>query len=216
MAKGMQACVSTYGAEVVGGDTKEGLEISIAGVAAGWTRGEKVLRRRGASPGDIVAVTGSLGRAAWGLTRLSEDPKDAEALEAVMRPEPRVREAVALAEKEGVTACMDISDGLAVSLGQMADAGGVSYEIVYENLPADPRLSGLDEADERESLLYHGGDFELLFTCNAGDWEDLALNWPQQMGQVTPIGEVRPPGKNRLRVAGKVETLEARGYEHFK
>ncbi|MEE9173572.1 MAG: thiamine-phosphate kinase [Thermoplasmata archaeon] len=215
MAKGFRACASAHGAEVVGGDMKEGPEISVCGTAAGWTRGTRVLRRGGAQSGDLVAVTGSLGRAAWGLSRLGENPKDEEALEAVMHPTPRIEEGLILAENEGVTACMDISDGLAVSLSQMSEAGDVSYEIVYENLPADPRLLERNEAHQRESLLFHGGDFELLFTCRPGHWAHLADEFAKKKAQATPIGQVRASGENRLRLAGKVEVLEARGYEHF-
>lgn len=215
IARGFRACAVAYGAEVVGGDTKEGAEISVCGTAAGWTRGTRVLRRKGAQSGDLVAVTGSLGRAAWGLARLAEKPEDEEALEAILHPEPRIREGVILAEHEGVTACMDISDGLAVSLGQMAEAGGLSYEIVYENLPADQRLLESNQARRRESLLFHGGDFELLFTCRPGRWADLTKEFERKKVQATPIGQVRAPGENRLRVAGKLETLEAKGYEHF-
>ncbi|MEE9164554.1 MAG: thiamine-phosphate kinase [Thermoplasmata archaeon] len=216
MARGFRACAVAYGAEVVGGDTKEGAEISVCGTAAGWTRGTRVLRRKGAQPGDLVAVTGSLGRAAWGLARLAEKQEDEDALEAILHPEPRIREGVILAEHEGVTACMDISDGLAVSLGQMAEAGGLSYEIVYENLPAERRLSEFDDALQRESLLFQGGDFELLFTCEPGQWGDLAEDFGRHKVQITPIGEVRGSGENRLRLTGEVEVLEAKGYEHFR
>ncbi len=216
MARGFRACATAYGAEVVGGDTKEGAEVSICGTAAGWTRGMRVLRRKGAQRGDLVAVTGSLGRAAWGLARLAEKQEDEEAIEAILHPEPRIREGVILAEHEGVTACMDISDGLAVSLGQMAEAGGHSYEIVYENLPADPRLSEFDDAHQRESLLFRGGDFELLFTCRPGDWEELVGKLRKAKAEATPIGEVRASGGNRLRVGGEVEVLKAKGYEHFR
>ncbi len=216
IARGFRAGAAAYGAKVVGGDTKEGAEVSICGTAAGWTQGTRILRRKGAQSGDLVAVTGSLGRAAWGLARLAEKPEDEEALEAILHPEPRIREGVILAEHEGVTACMDISDGLAVSLGQMAEAGGLAYEIVYENLPADSRLSEFDDALQKESLLFQGGDFELLFTCQPRLWEDLVEDFGRNKVPVTPIGQVRVSGENRLRFRGEVEVLEAKGYEHFR
>ncbi|MEE9164006.1 MAG: hypothetical protein V3U17_04350, partial [Thermoplasmata archaeon] len=89
------------------------------------------------------------------------------------------------------------------------------YEIVYENLPADPRLLASNEAHQRESLLFHGGDFELVFTCRPEHWADLAEEFERKKVQATPIGQVRGAGENRLRFAGEVETLDARGYEHF-
>lgn len=216
MAEGFLACASAHGAEVVGGDTKEGAEVSVCGTAAGWTRGTRVLRRTGAQPGDLVAVTGSLGRAAWGLSRLEEENDDEEALEAVLRPEPRIREGLILAENPSVTACMDISDGLAISLAQLSEAGGLSFEVTYANLPSDPRVARLEDAPQREALLFSGGDFELLFTCRPAGWEDLREGLRAAEGQATPIGRVRASGGNRLRVDGRVEVLETHGYEHFR
>jgi thiamine-monophosphate kinase len=215
LARGMDACVREYGAAVIGGDTKEGPEISICGVAIGRTRGRRVLRRRGCRPGDLLGITGQLGKAGWALANLRKKGKAEEAIEVLMRPRPRVREGLILASSAAVTSCMDISDGLASSLGQLAEVNGVSFEVEYEAIPSTPLLKEMTAEERRESLLFQGGDFELLFTVRPRGWPSLQASLEGEDAHATIIGKVGERGPNRLVIHGQRENLEPRGYEHF-
>ncbi|MFQ5552458.1 MAG: thiamine-phosphate kinase [Thermoplasmata archaeon] len=216
MARGLRACAENYDVAVLGGDTKEGAEVSVCIAAAGWTEGKRVLRRKGARPGDVLAVTGVLGWAGWGLSQLKAGMEENQAMDAVMRPQPRVEEGLLLAASDGVTSCIDDSDGLAASLGQLNEAGGVAFRLDYESLPQAPPLSGLDSETQKDILLFQGGDFELLFTCVAARWEAVRESLSEMGTQATAIGEVLDPGGNLLRFGGHEEVLEAKGYEHFR
>ncbi|MCS7131497.1 MAG: thiamine-phosphate kinase, partial [Hadesarchaea archaeon] len=100
MIRGMDATARKYGTYVVGGDLDESEEIIIAGAAFGLARKRMLLTRSGAKPGNIVAVTGSLGAAAAGLKILLErlPSRGYEGLiKAQLEPSARVKEGMALA-----------------------------------------------------------------------------------------------------------------------
>src|SRR5256885_10074713 len=103
---------------VVGGDTSSS--------PAGWFVNVMMLGeataprlRSTARPGDVVAVTGSLGRSAAGLAVLERGTAPAgvsaahlaDVTAAHLRPEPRVAEGLWLGAAGGVTAMMDVSHG---------------------------------------------------------------------------------------------------------
>src|SRR3990172_12647050 len=70
LARGMDECAKEFGIAVLGGDTKEGSEITLAGTAFGRVKKERVLLRTGARPGDAIVVTGDLGRAGGGARQI--------------------------------------------------------------------------------------------------------------------------------------------------
>lgn len=216
LGKGMKACIAEYGARILGGDTKEGPEVSICGIALGRTRGERVLRRSGCRPGDLVAVTGTLGRAGGALRALESGGLSKEAMDELLRVRPRLEEGLTLAESPHVTACMDISDGLASSLDQLSALNDVSFRVEFDDIPAAPSLDKVDSQPRKEAILYQGGDFELLFTVSREGWEPLKKRFDRGEVQATAFGEVTNPGENILLAEGKEERLETRGYEHFR
>jgi thiamine-monophosphate kinase len=75
-------------------------------------------------------------------------------------PQPRVIEGNVL-RKSGVTAMMDISDGLALSVHDMMKASHTGCRISSDLIPVIPDHP-VEEA--LKYALYGGGDFELLFT----------------------------------------------------
>ncbi len=216
LARGIAACVREFDARVLGGDTKEGPELSVSGVAIGWTKGKRVLRRTGCRPGDHVAVTGVLGRAGWAQENLDVEEHRRKAIEALMTPRPRVEEGLVLAANPSVTACMDISDGLASSLDQLRQMNGLSFQITYEDLPTSSLLDAASEDERKEAVLFQGGDFELLFTVRPEGWESLHSEMEKRGHDVTRVGIVLEGEKNLLSVRDDVEALEARGWEHFR
>lgn len=216
LARGIRSCVQLFDARVLGGDTKEGPEISVCGTALGRTRGLALLRRVGCRPGDVLAVTGALGRAGWAAAHLGEEGLDHDPVDVLLRVHPRVREGLLLAEHGGVTACMDISDGLAASLAQLRAANGVAFRVDYGALPVDAVLDGVGEAERREALLYQGGDYELLFTVAPGAWQALSAALEDHGVRFAAIGEVAKGEGNVLVEEGQAEPLEDRGYEHFR
>jgi thiamine-monophosphate kinase len=220
LAQGMEACTREFGIAVLGGDTKEAEMMSLAGTAVGRVGKERILLRKGAHPGDVIVVTGDLGRAGLAVEHLGDPATRAEGIEQLLHPFPRVREGQIFSESGVVTSCMDISDGLGLSLAQMAAMSGLSYIVEWERIPLHTPVESLPLDRQKEYALYSGGDFELVATVKPEAAKDLAnrLSEPRRGPHpaLTVIGRVGKPGPNLLMTAGKPEPLQARGWEHFR
>jgi thiamine-monophosphate kinase len=125
-------------------------------------------------------------------------------LEFLLEPNPLIKEGQMLA-RAGVTAMMDISDGLFTSLSDLSKASSVCCMIDTASIPSFSSDS-LTEKQCRELAWYGGGDFGLLFTIAPKDASLLS-----QL-DVTFIGEIR----SGLGVVGyDGVSLPIRGYSHF-
>ena len=131
IARGLNAGAREYGAYVIGGDTGEASDLTIAVSLYGTAEKSTLMLRNGAKPGDILAVTGFFGKSAAGL-RLLLNNYSASAnlrdvlLSAVCMPKAKLKEGLALSHSAAVSASIDSSDGLAWSLheiGKMSDVG---------------------------------------------------------------------------------------------
>ncbi len=220
LGQGMEACAREFGIAILGGDTKEADAMSLAGTAIGRVRKDRILLRKGARPGDAIVVTGDLGRAGLAYAQLADPSSRAEGLEQLLHPYPRLREAAAFSESGVVTSCMDISDGLGLSLAQMAAMSGLSYAIEWEKIPLPKTVEVLPRERQREYALYSGGDYELVATVKPEAAAELVarLNEPHRglHHELTVIGTVGKPGPNTLLVGGKAEALQGKGWEHFR
>lgn len=150
---------------VAGGDTTSAPQLTLAVTAVG--RSERVPGRAGARPGDLVVVTGPLGAAGAAF----RDQRHA-------RPPLRLDEGRRLAR--AAHALTDISDGLAVDAGHLADRSGCRIEVELEQVPLAPGATVDD--------LRFGEDYELLAAtpdplgfavigrCVAGEGVTIRLN----------------------------------------
>ncbi|HJR58470.1 MAG TPA: thiamine-phosphate kinase [Vicinamibacterales bacterium] len=143
--------------------------------ATGSVRPRRILTRAGGRPGDALYVTGTIGAAAAGLGWLrshgpagpaAHDQRLAGCIRRHQRPEPRVRLGMLLGRNRAASACMDLSDGLADAVRQIAEASRTGALIDAAALPIDPAAAdwfqkqGLDPVTAAVS---EGDDYELLF-----------------------------------------------------
>ena len=134
-AAGLAEDQTRYGVTLLGGDTTSTpgpLTLSIT--ALGSIPVGRMMRRKGAKPGDLVFVSGTIGDAGAGLEMLQSTASklSAEAREKLIRryrlPEPRLalgRGLIGIA-----SAALDVSDGLIADLGHIAEVSGVHREIL--------------------------------------------------------------------------------------
>lgn len=190
--KGLREVLEAYGAPLMGGDTISGTGASTFSLTAiGRATCRPVPSRVGAQPGDLVYVTGTLGRAMLGFEGAKEH------LEAFNRPRPRLAEGRALAPL--VSAMMDISDGLLLDAFRLAEAGEVSISINGDAVP-------VAEQERAQDCMRWGDDYELLFT--------LPADTPCPV-EATAIGTVMPKGFATLMLSGEpIINRESLGYLH--
>lgn len=216
LAKGMQACAEFCGTVIVGGDLDTHAELTITGTALGRVKKSQLLLRRGARPGDLVCVTGYTGSAGAALEALqSKKPVSENVLKALFEPIPRTKEARRLAESGAVTSMMDTSDGLAMSLYDLARQSHVGFKIREDSLPIlkEVREFASNSDKLRELALYTGGDFELLITIDPQKMKKV-----QSISNLTIIGECTKYEEGIvLECPGyKLMTIEQRGYQQLK
>jgi thiamine-monophosphate kinase len=129
------------GVPVRGGDTTRADRVVVSVTALG--RSDRVPGRAGATPGDVVVLTGPLGATGVAFRNGSLPPVP-----------DRVDEGKRLARV--ATAMLDVSDGLAQDAGHIAERSGVRLAIELERVP-------LAEGAELDDLGF-GEDYELLAT----------------------------------------------------
>jgi thiamine-monophosphate kinase len=196
--------------------------------ATGSVHRRRLLRRCGAKPGDDLFVSGSIGAAAAGLAWLQARTTDATAVpadpalercaERYRCPEPRVRLGVLVGRNRAASACVDLSDGLADAVHQLASASGVGAAIEADQVPIAEAARRWFEAcgqDPTAAALGGGDDYELLFAVPRR-----AIRRFQAVARlvrdlpVTRIGVVtREPAVRLNRQIGDVPI--GGGYSHF-
>ena len=193
---GVRAAAAAVGARVIGGDLSRSPEPLFVDVVVLGRSGHPVTRA-GASVGDVLWVTGTLGTGAAALRAWDEGRRPAEALrQRFVRPTPRTAVAVALARAGIPTAMLDISDGLAGDAGHLAAASGVGAVIEEAAVPLDPHAREALGDDEGLAAALHGGeDYELLLAAKPGVVEDVTVEGVRltRVGRVVE-GPTRPDG----------------------
>jgi len=220
LTKGANACAVRFGTMIVGGDTKETTEITLCGTAFGTVKKDEFMSRIGARPGDVVAVTGTLGKAGAGYYALKRNKKEKKLSKALLEPQPRLKEGRLLAQLRSVTSSMDLSDGLSASLYQLKEINSVGFEIDKNALPLASGLNKRFYANHRidpySLALHFGGDYELLVTVPQEKFEKTKRTLQKHSITLAPIGTVTQKRKIILLEIGTKKILLNKGYEHFK
>ena len=221
IGKGLNAGAREYNAYILGGDTNEASDLVISCMALGVCPKNQLLKRSGAKPGDYVAVTGSFGKAAAGLKILMDDLSAAEddkvLVDSVLMPKARAKEGLALAQSQLATASIDSSVGLAWSLHELSRASNVGF--LLDELPIAPeaeRFAEIHGFDPVELALYGGEEYELLVTIKPGLWQEAKKAVETVGGSLNKLGQVTAEKRLVLKTDGKLVSVEARGWEHFK
>lgn len=163
LAAGMANQSDDLGARLIGGDVSQSPTLSLCVTFIGLLAADKQpVTRRGAKPGDVVAVCGDLGSAAAGLALLAsgQPTENFQGLVTAYR-RPVVDAAVGeRAAAAGATSMIDVSDGLIADLGHIASASGVDIEVTSSNLTPQAELITLGELLDFDAIdwVLTGGD----------------------------------------------------------
>jgi len=223
LADGLAEVAEREGVSVAGGDVTRAPALSLAVTCVGHEPvGSAFVTRSGASPGDVLAVTGSLGGAAAALRLLGEGARAGESggevrdrlLARQLDPHPRLEAGRALAGA-GVSAMIDVSDGVGADAGHLADSSGVQVQIDAWLLPVAEgvrELAGSDEAATAMSVS-GGEDYELLVAVPRERLDD-ARTAAGDYG-LTEIGRVIE-GEGTYVLAPDGRELEPGGFDHMR
>jgi len=185
--KGMRAVGDAAGAVLAGGDTTRAATLLCDLTVLGHAPKGRALRRDGAKTGDAIYVSGALG---------------VEAGRKRVRFEPRLALGRYLRENRLASACMDVSDGLALDLHRLCVESGVAAQLRGPM----PAAEGVDTAH----ALTHGEDYELLFTTPARKRVPATFNGIS----LTRIGTIVSGVAGRVTLDGA--PLPPRGWDPFK
>jgi thiamine-monophosphate kinase len=204
LMQGVGHAAAAVGAKVLGGDLvrSDVLVIDVCVVA----RASTPLTRGGATTGDALYVTGTLGGpvaaiAHWGA---GKSPND-EARARFAHPAARIEEAAWLREV-GASAMIDVSDGVLADAAHLARASGVCCEVDADRVPVHASAT-------EEQALTGGEEFELLFAIP--DRPDLIERFSNRFDlEMTRIGQCTQGSGVHLTRAGSPAPIP-QGYRHF-
>jgi thiamine-monophosphate kinase len=222
--QGMARASRELGISIIGGDTTRSRTIFVSITVLGEIAPGRALTRSGARPGDIIYVSGKLGRAQLGLELVLRGHARNRQLRALVQPHlyPKIRIALGswLAQHHIATSAMDLSDGLSTDLARLCTASQVGAKIYAGKIPiaaippAAARKLTKRKLDSLQRALHGGEDYELLFTIPARQTRKLSR--APGAKALTAIGEITRSGELIL-VAndGREQPLTPEGWDPF-
>ncbi len=208
-AKGLGEDLQAYGVALLGGDTVATPGPLTASLTAlGWVPEGRMVRRAGAKPGQVVAVSGTIGDGALGLAAVTGEIADPDGFLAgrLRLPTPRLdlRETL----RSQARAAADVSDGLVADAGHIARASGVKVVLDLDRMPLSQAarrwLAGQDRLAGLTRLATGGDDYEVVATFEGAP-----------PAGFTAIGEVVAGEGVEVQVDGRTVDAGPGGWRHL-
>jgi thiamine-monophosphate kinase len=223
--RGMARAARRLNMRLAGGDTTKSNSVFISVTVLGEVARGRAIERSGARPGDIIYVSGELGRGQLGLelilNRLGGKREVRHLLRPHLYPKIRVELGEWLARYRVPSAMMDISDGLSTDLTRLCRASGVGARIWADRIPRVAIPASIRKQLKRLNLdslklaLDGGEDYELLFTVSPRKAK--RLQGAPGFRELTPIGKIMRDNRIHLvNEEGTSKPLKAGGWDSFK
>jgi thiamine-monophosphate kinase len=219
-AAGLKADVEAFAIPLLGGDTTAGPgPLSISITAFGLVETGTALLRGGASAGDIIYVSGTIGDGALGLACLEgtlegDSYLAADLIARYHLPQPRFE--VGLAIKGIASACLDISDGLVADVGHICEVSGLAATLEREKIPLSKaaRRAVAQDTAAWKAILAGGDDYELAFTVAPERVSELDAISQRLSTPLTVIGVMGQGSGITVFADGQPFDLNHRGFQH--
>ena len=227
-AAGLQEDQDEFRISLFGGDTTahrlKSAPLTISATFFGAPPKRGVTSRSGASVGDDLYVSGSIGDAGLGLRVLKKELKTTTVDKASLAgryhlPQPRLSLGAAIAGL--ATAAIDVSDGLLADAGRLGEASGVGVEIDAVSVPRSAAASAWVAREENRwaalaALATSGDDYEILFAAPPAMRRSVTVAAKAARTDVTRIGKLtREPGVQFMNENGKPIKIKSAGFDHF-
>ncbi len=230
--EGVYAACSTYGVDLIGGDTsssQKGFIISVT--AIGEVAPDKFVKRSTAKKGDLLCVSGDLGAAYVGLLFMEREKKifvespgvqpdlegESYVIGKLLKPEAR-KDIVEFFSDADITptSMMDVSDGLSSDILHICKQSNLGCVLYEEKIPIAEEMKAAAykfQIDPTACALSGGEDYELLFTLSQDDYDKIVLN-----EQISVIGYMTEPEQKAsiLTKGGSRHPITAQGWTHLK
>ena len=231
--RGMGRAARQFGVRIAGGDTTKSASISISITVLGEIAPGLAVKRSGARAGDIIYVSGRLGRAQLGLEMVRngalkghEDASSRQfrVLQPHLYPKIRIKLGAWLAEQKVASAMLDISDGLSTDLGRLCRASRAGARVWAERIPCVQVSAGVSgkmqtklaklKLDPLQMALHGGDDYELLFTVPPRHVK--RLRGAPGFREIKAIGEIeRGTQLTLVDCDGRTKRLASGGWDPF-
>ncbi len=219
LARGMAPLAKAHRVALAGGNVTSSGELSITVTVAGEVEKGRALLRGGGRAGDLLYVSGTLGDARLGLSRLlsgREKGRRSLAVGRQKRPLPKV--ALGRVAARFASAAIDVSDGLGQDLGHVCKASGTGAEVELARVPVSRELSRhLPDPVEAALFAVVGGeDYELLLAVPPARAQAFERAIARLDEKVTRIGRLTRETRVILRTPGGKALPPPRGYDHLE
>jgi len=223
-ARGLEEDQAHFGLKLFGGDTTATPGPLVASVTIlGWVPAGRMVQRAGATPGDVVLVSGTIGDGVLGLRAAKGElvgvsyEQSAWLAARYRLPEPRLRLGNPL--RALAHAAADVSDGLIADAGHIAEASGVGVELALDRLPlSEPAQAWLatvaDPVAARVELATGGDDYEVVCTASPAHAGELIAAAKAVGLAMTEVGTVTAEPGVRVFADGREVAVARRGYVH--
>lgn len=224
LVRGIADCCKQYDCDLIGGDTVRSMNSAFfSATITGEVEPECCVKRSGAEIGDLICVTGVLGRSKAGLQFLSsfsKEEKNEKAVNHFLYPSPRVKEARFLVKEADINAMIDISDGLASEIHHICTSSEKGCIIYGNKIPVAEEVKNFSAKKNKPAFfeaLQSGEEYELLFTLSENSFKKLKEKHVYNNDLISVIGEItdKTEGIHLLYDRKKV-TLPTKGWDHFK
>lgn len=227
-ARGLKEDQDLFRIPLYGGDTTmhkaKAAPLTLSATVFGTPAKQGVTRRSGASAGDDLYVSGTIGDAGLGLAALKKEIAFTTVDKASLAsryhlPEPRLTFGAALAGL--ATAAIDVSDGLIADAGHLARASGLRAEIEAVALPRSPAAGAWVAKQPNRwralaTLATFGDDYEILFAAPPALRRSVTVAAKASRTEVARIGVLtRGEGVAFLDEAGGEIAVTSAGWDHF-
>ncbi len=222
LISGFISSLREFKVELIGGNLSSSNKLFLDITALGEVEPNLMVKRKGANPGDLIFVSGTLGDSALGL-KILQNKEMGDGYEFLinrhLRPLPRLALGRELAVEQLATSMIDVSDGLVLDLERITSQQGVGGRIEFLQIPTSKEY---DECihqfsdDGSYPALSGGEDYELLFTSppeGRGRIGEISKNLNiriTEIGYVTEDAVVQVLNKN-----AEEASLRQRGFVHF-
>lgn len=196
--RGMARAARLLNMRLAGGDTTKSDSVFISVTVLGEVPRGMAIQRGGARAGDIIYVSGRLGRAQLGLelilNRRAGGRGARRLVQSHLYPKIRIDLGEWLARHRIASAMMDISDGLSTDLTRLCRASRMGARVWADRIPQVAIPAVISERLRKLKLhplrmaLDGGEDYELLFTVSPRKVK--RLRRAPGFRELTPIGEI--------------------------